>query len=97
MGLQNYQTRSDRRNTILIGIWDGGYHLGRHQHANNPGGSGPTQNDALLHLMLDHLKERCQQAQIRIIAYQQQIWVSHNKKARPREFQVRDLVLKRVI
>ena len=57
----------------------------------------PDQNDTLPQLMLDHSEERCQQAQIRIIAYQQQIWVSHNKKPRPKEFQVRDLVLKRVI
>jgi len=37
MGLQDHQTRSDQRNPILIGIWDGGYHPGRHQHANTPG------------------------------------------------------------
>jgi len=31
------------------------------------------------------------------MTYQQQIWEAHHKKVKSREFQVRDLVLKRVI
>jgi len=40
----------------------------------------PGQNDAMLHLMLDHSEERRQQAQICIAKYQQQIRAAHHKK-----------------
>ena len=53
------------------------------------------QNNTLFHLMLDHSEER-QQAQIRIAAYQHQIWATHHK-VKYREFQVGDLVLKHMI
>ena len=55
------------------------------------------QNDTLLHLMLDHSKKRRQQAQICTATYQQQIRATHHKKVKSREFQIRELVLKRVI
>ena len=57
----------------------------------------PDQNDTLLRLMLDHSEERHQQVQIHIVTYQQQIQAAHYKKVKHREFQLRDLVLKRVI
>jgi len=47
--------------------------------------------------MLDHSKERRKQVQIRVAAYQQQIRASHHKKVKPKEFQIEDLVLRRVI
>jgi len=55
------------------------------------------QKDILLRLMLDHLEERRQHAQIRITTYQQQIRMVHHKKVKSREFQVGDLDLKHVI
>jgi len=55
------------------------------------------QNDVVLCLMLDHSDERHQQARIRIVIYQQQIWAAHHKKVKPKEFQIGDLVLRRVI
>ena len=60
-------------------------------------GAVQDQNGTLLHLMLDHLEERRQQIQIRIVAYQQQIRVVHHKKVKSREFQINNMVLKRVI
>jgi len=56
-----------------------------------------NQNDTLLRLMLDHSEEKRQQAQIRIVTYQQQIWAAHHKKVKPKEFLIEDLVLRRVI
>jgi len=55
------------------------------------------QNAAQLRLAQDQSEERRQQAQICTTTYQQQIRASHYKKVKPREFQVGDLVLKRVI
>jgi len=40
LGLQDHQTRRDRRNPI-VGMWDRGNYPGRHQHADTPGKSGP--------------------------------------------------------
>ena len=57
----------------------------------------PDQNNILLYLMLDHSEERRHQAQVYITAYQQQIQAAHHKKLRPKEFQIRDLILKYVI
>ena len=54
------------------------------------------QNAIQLRLTQDQPEER-QQAQIRIAAYQQKIWASQHKKVKTREFQVDDLVLKRII
>ena len=47
--------------------------------------------------MLDHSEERRQHAQICIAAYQHQIRAARHKKVKSREFQIRDMVLKRVI
>jgi len=55
------------------------------------------QNNTLLRLMLDHSEERPQHVQIRILAYQQQIQAAHDKKVKPRESKVRNLVMKHVI
>ena len=52
-----------------------------------------NQNDTLLCLLLDHSEEKRQQSEIYITAYQQQIRAAHHKKVRPREFQVKDLVI----
>ena len=93
LGLQDHQMCSDCRNTILVGIWDRNDHLDQHQHADTRVGVVRAQNDTLLCLMLDHSEERCQQAQIRVAAYQQQIRVAHHTK----EFHVGDLVLKCMI
>ena len=54
------------------------------------------QNAIQLGLALDQWKEKWWEVQIRIAVYQQQIKASHHKKV-PWEFQVGDLVLKRVI
>jgi len=71
MALQDHQTRSDRRNLILIGILGGGYYPGWHQHAKTRvEGVVLDQNDDLLHLILDHSEERRQQTQIHIASYQ---------------------------
>ena len=43
------------------------------------------------------VEERRRETEIRIVAYQQQIKAVHHKKVKAREFQVGDLVLKRVI
>ena len=47
--------------------------------------------------MHDHSEERRQQAQICIAKYQKQIRVAHHKKVKPMEFQIRVLILRRVI
>jgi len=47
--------------------------------------------------MLDHSQERRKHAQIHIAMYQQQIRAAHHKKMKPKEFQIEDLVLRRVI
>jgi len=54
-------------------------------------------NTAQLRLAQDQSEERRQQVIIRIVAYQQHIWAAHHKKVKTREFQVSDLILKRVI
>jgi len=58
---------------------------------------GQDQNSIQLCLAQDQSEEWRQEAQIRIVAYQQQIKAFHHKKVKPCEFQVGDLVLKRVI
>jgi len=60
-------------------------------------GVDQDQNNAQLLLVLDRSEEKRQQAHIRITAYQRQIWAVYHKKVKVRKFQVRDLVLKRVI
>ena len=60
-------------------------------------GAVPDQNNIQLSLMLDHLEEKRQHAQIYIAAYQQSIQAAHHKKVKPKEFLVGDLVLMRVI
>jgi len=41
MGLQDHQTCPNRRNLILVGIRNGGYHPDRHQHVSLGGRSDP--------------------------------------------------------
>jgi len=55
------------------------------------------QNAIQLCLTQDQSDERRQEAQIRIAAYQQQIKAFHHKKVKVREFQVGEIVIKRVI
>jgi len=47
--------------------------------------------------MIPYSEERRQPVQIHIAAYQQQIQAAHHKKVKSQKFQVRDLVLKRMI
>ena len=56
-----------------------------------------NQNVIRLSLSQDQSEERRWEAQIRIVAYQQQIKASHHKKVKPHKFQIGDLVLRRVI
>ena len=54
-------------------------------------------NDVLLARDLDLLEERREKAAIQLAAYQQQLARAYNKKVNPREFQVGDLVLRKVV
>ena len=56
-----------------------------------------VQNAIQLCFAQDQSEKRRREAQIRIVAYQQQIKAAHHKKLKPHEFQIGDLVLKRVI
>ena len=86
LGLQDHQKHLDRQNPFSLA-----YRIEAIIPVNI---SMPTlqvgvvhdQNDALLHLMLDHSEEIRQLAQIRIVAYQQQIRATHHKKVKSREF-----------
>ena len=53
-------------------------------------------NDAFLARNLDLLEERRERTAIRLETYQQQLARAYNKKVNPREFQVGDLVLRKV-
>ena len=54
-------------------------------------------NDVLLARDLDLLEERRKRAVIQLAAYQQQLARAYNKTVNPREFQVGDLVLRKVV
>ena len=54
-------------------------------------------NDILLARDLDLLEERREKAAIQLAVYQQQLARAYNKKVNPRDFQVGDLVLRKVV
>lgn len=54
-------------------------------------------NDILLARDLDLLEERREKAAIQLAAYQQQLARAYNKKVNQRDFQVGDLVLRKVV
>ena len=54
-------------------------------------------NDILLARDLDLLEERKEKAAIQLAVYQQQLARAYNKKVNPRDFQVGDLVLRKVV
>ena len=54
-------------------------------------------NDVLLARDLDLFEERREQPAIQLAAYQQQLAKAYNKKVNPREIQVGDLVLRKVV
>ena len=54
-------------------------------------------NDVLLARDLDLLEERREKAAIQLAAYQQQLAKAYNKKVNPREFQIGDLLLRKVV
>ncbi|KAM0980523.1 hypothetical protein ACFX2A_013954 [Malus domestica] len=53
------------------------------------------QNNKEMATNLDLAEERCEQTIIRIVAYQQQLIFSYNKRAKIRQFQPGDLVLRK--
>ena len=57
----------------------------------------PVQNNLAQSQALDLLDERREQALIRLGSYQQQLRKDYNKNVRPRSFQQRDLVLRKVL
>ena len=54
-------------------------------------------NDIFIARDLDLRDERREKAAIQLGAYQQQLAKAYNKKVNPREFQVGDLVLRKVV
>ena len=54
-------------------------------------------NDIFIARDLDLLEERRGKAAIQLGAYQQQLAGAYNKKVNPREFQINDLVLRKVV
>uniref|UniRef100_UPI0030EE0FFC hypothetical protein n=1 Tax=Corynebacterium parakroppenstedtii TaxID=2828363 RepID=UPI0030EE0FFC len=54
-------------------------------------------NDVLLARDLVLLEERRERAAIQLAAYRQQLARTYNKKVNPREFQIGDLVLRKVV
>jgi hypothetical protein len=53
-------------------------------------------NDEGLKLHLDLLQEKCDRAQITMVAYQKRVARYFNRKVKPRSFRVEDLVLRKV-
>ena len=83
MGLQDHQTRPDRRNSVLVAYGtEDIIPVEIDMLTLQVEKVVPDQNGTLLRLMLDHSEERRQQAQIRIATYQQQIRAAHHKKVK---------------
>jgi hypothetical protein len=97
LGLLNYEKNSYRRNPLCSGIRNWSSHPGRVGVGKPKVESYKAEaNTEGLKLHLDLLQEKRDHAQITLSAYQERMAKYFNRKVKPRNFKVGDLVLRKV-
>ena len=98
MGIQNNGKGTDRRDIVLTDVRKRSGYLGR-SWAHELQGAQPDENknDEAMRLQLDLVDELRTTAKQRLTRYQDRVAKYYNSRVRHRDFQVGDLVLRKVI